>query len=58
MADLTTPQHGRLAAAIGDRARLTVELSVTPAGLLAIGGLVTMILLGSAAIVWTARHPV
>lgn len=37
------------------RARAAVE--VTPAGLLALGGMVAAILAGSAAIVLAARHP-
>ncbi|RAK56955.1 hypothetical protein [Phenylobacterium deserti] len=42
---------------------LQARVRVTPAGLLAIGGLVSSILLSSAVIVWTAtsvarRHPI
>jgi hypothetical protein len=42
--------------------RLKMKLAVTPAGLLAIGGLVSGILLSTAVLVWTAtsvprRHP-
>jgi hypothetical protein len=43
--------------------RVKARLTVTPAGLLAIGGLVSGILLSTAVLVWTAtsvarRHPV
>lgn len=54
---LAQPQHARVNAALGP-ARLEVEARVSPAALLAIGGLVGMVLLGSAAIVWTARRSV
>lgn len=42
---------------------LKLEVRVTPAGLLAIGGLVSGILLSTAVLVWTAtavprRHPI
>jgi hypothetical protein len=40
------------------RARLRANVAVTPGGLLAIGGMVAMILLGSAAIVVAARRPI
>ena len=36
--------------------RARAEVSVTPAGLLALGALISGILLSSAAIVWTARR--
>lgn len=44
-------------------ARLRVRVDVTPAGLVAIGGLVSSILLSTAVLVWSAtavprRHPV
>lgn len=54
---LAEPQHARLEAAIGP-ATLKVDARVSPAALLAIGGMVGMMLLGSAAIVWTARRAV
>ncbi len=49
-------QEARLSVRVGG-AMLQAEVRVSPAGLLAIGGMVGMILLGSAAIVWTARRP-
>ncbi|TKW75362.1 MAG: hypothetical protein DI610_03775 [Staphylococcus hominis] len=52
---MAQPQHARVSAAIGP-AKLEAEARVSPAALLAIGGMVGMILLGSAAIVWTARR--
>ena len=42
--------------ALGDRVRLAVRLEMTPAGIYAVGGLVSMILLGAAAIVGVARQ--
>lgn len=54
---LAQPQHARLNAALGP-ATLEVEVRVSPAALLSIGGMVGMMLLGSAAIVWTARRAV
>lgn len=54
---LAEPQHARVSAALGP-ATLEVEARVSAAALLAIGGMVGMILLGSAAIVWTARRAV
>lgn len=54
---LAEPQQARVSAALGP-ATLEVEARVSPAALLAIGGMVGMILLGSAVIVWTARRPV
>lgn len=54
---LSTPQHAELHARWG-KARLRLAIDVTPAGLLAIGGLVSSILLSTAAIVHVAtrRH--
>lgn len=52
----TNDQRARLALDIGDQSRLSVDVAVTPAGLLAIGGLVSMILLSTAVIVAVARH--
>lgn len=40
----------------GDRVRLAARVELTPGGLLAIGGMVSMILLSSAAIVRAARR--
>jgi len=40
---------------IGDRVRLAARVDMTPAGLVAVGALVSMILLGSAAIIRAAR---
>lgn len=54
---LAEPQHARIDAAIGP-ATLAVHVTVSPAALLAIGGMIGIILLGSAAIVWTARRAV
>ena len=54
---LAQPQHARVSAALGP-ATLEVEARVSAAALLAIGGMVGMMLLGSAAIVWTARRAV
>ncbi|WP_188658502.1 hypothetical protein [Sphingomonas metalli] len=42
---LSTPQSARVAIRFGRRARLRAEVSVTPVGLLAIGGMVAAILL-------------
>jgi hypothetical protein len=49
-------ERARFAMAIGGRASMTAEVSVTPAGLLAIGALVSGILLSSAVIVRAARR--
>lgn len=54
---LAAPQHAHLSAALGP-ATLEVEVTVSPAALLAIGGMVTAMLLGSAAIVRAARREV
>lgn len=47
--------HARLAIRIGKRSGVTADVSVTPAGLLSIGALVSAILLSSAVIVRAAR---
>lgn len=47
--------HARLAIRIGKRRGVTADVSVTPAGLLSIGALVSAILLSSAVIVRAAR---
>ena len=52
----SAPQHARLKLAIGKHTRLTAHVAVTPNGLLAIGALVSAILLSTAAIVHTARR--
>ena len=54
---LAQPQHARLDLSMG-AARLQADVTVSPAALLAIGGMVGMMLIGSAAIVWTARRAV
>ncbi len=48
-------QHARLAIRIGKRARLTADVAVTDRGLLAIGALVSAILLSTAVVVHAAR---
>lgn len=50
------PQHASLALAIGKRSGLKADVTVTPTGLLAIGALVSAILLSTAAIVHAARR--
>jgi hypothetical protein len=55
------PQHARLDLQAGP-VSLAMEVRVTPGGLLAIGGLVSGILLSTAVLVWSAtaaprRHP-
>ena len=47
-------QRGKLSLRIGKRARLAVRVEVTSGGLLAIGGLVSSILLSTAVLVGTA----
>ena len=54
-AALATRQSTSLELRIGDRVRLSTRIEVTSGGLLAIGGMVSMILLSSAAIVRAAR---
>jgi len=59
---LTPEQHARLDLQAGP-VSLKLEVRVTPAGLLAIGGLVSGILLSTAVLVWSAtsvprRHPI
>jgi len=49
-------QQARFTMSIGGRASMTAEVSVTPAGLLAIGALVSGILLSSAVIVRAAKR--
>jgi hypothetical protein len=56
------PQKARLKLNAGP-ASLTLHVRVTPTGLLAIGGLVSGILLSTAVLVWSAtsvprRHPI
>ncbi len=51
---LGTPQRAALRIRSGKRSEVNAELQVTPAGLLSIGGLVGMILFGSAMIVLAA----
>jgi hypothetical protein len=50
-------QHAGLSLTIADRAVMSVAVTVTPQGLLAIGGLVSAILLSTAVLVRAARHP-
>ncbi len=50
-------QHAALTLRAGRKLRVKAEVSVTPAGLLSIGALVSAILLSSAAIVVAARAP-
>lgn len=54
---LAQPQSARVNAALGSF-HLELEARMSPAGLLAIGGMVGMMLIGSAAIVWAARRAV
>jgi len=49
-------QHAQLGLRIGDRTTLSMEVTVTSTGLLAIGALVSGILLSSAVIVRAARR--
>ncbi|WP_231028642.1 hypothetical protein [Sphingomonas sp. IC-56] len=51
---LGAPQRAALRLRWGERSEANAEVEVTPAGLLSIGGLVGMILLGSAVIVRAA----
>ena len=58
----TADQHARLDLQAGP-VSLKMEVRVSPAGLLAIGGLVSGILLSTAVLVWSAtavprRHPI
>ncbi|WP_185964989.1 hypothetical protein [Glacieibacterium frigidum] len=53
--DLQAPQHAELHARWG-KARVRMTVDVTPAGLLAIGGLVSSILLSTAVIVRVATQ--
>jgi hypothetical protein len=48
-------QHAALSLRLGKRARLSAEVTVTSRGLLAIGGLVSSILVSTALIVHVAR---
>jgi len=55
-------QHARLDLQAGP-VSMTLEVRVSPAGLLAIGGLVSGVLLSTAVLVWSAtsaprRHPI
>lgn len=50
-------QHAHLALRFGERVSLTADVNVTSAGLLAIGGLVSAILLSTAVVVRSARRP-
>jgi hypothetical protein len=49
-------QHAQFGLRIGDRTNLTLEVRVTSTGLLAIGALVSSILVSSAVIVRAARR--
>jgi len=53
---LVTPQRAAARLQFGDRFRAVAEVEVTPAGMLAIGGMVGAMLLGSAVIVRAARR--
>ena len=53
---LATPQRAATRLQFGDRFSVVTEIEVTPAGLLAIGGMVGAMLLGSAVIVRAARR--
>jgi hypothetical protein len=50
------PSRARVRLRIGKRARIDTWVEVTPAGLLAIGGMVATILMASAAIVVAAGY--
>ncbi|WP_294321949.1 hypothetical protein [uncultured Sphingomonas sp.] len=54
---LHAPQSARLTLHAGRKLRLKAGVSVTPAGLLSMGALVSSVLLSSAAIVVAARFP-
>ncbi|MCP3735689.1 hypothetical protein M9979_12475 [Sphingomonas sp. RP10(2022)] len=53
---LSEPQHARFHLKAGKRVRLVADVTVTNGGLLAIGALVSSILLSSAVIVKAARQ--
>lgn len=53
---LATPQRAAARLQFGERFSAAAEVEVTPVGLLAIGGMVGAILLGSAAVVLAARR--
>jgi hypothetical protein len=53
---LTIPQRAAARLQIGERSSAVAEVEVTPAGLLAIGGMVGAILLGVAVVVRAARR--
>lgn len=53
---LATRQHAATRLQFGERFAATADVEVTPAGLLAIGGMVGVILLGTAAVVLAARR--
>ncbi|EZP53505.1 hypothetical protein [Sphingomonas sp. RIT328] len=50
-------QHAAITLRFGKRSRVRAELTMTPAGLLSVGALVSSILLSTAVIVRTARRP-
>ncbi|WP_299010948.1 hypothetical protein [uncultured Caulobacter sp.] len=59
MSNLLAPEDDRQTAVTEFEAgpiRARAEVSVTPAGLLALGAMISGILLSSAAIVWAARR--
>ena len=53
---LAVPQRAAARLQIGERSSAVAEVEVTPAGLLAIGGMVGAILLGVAVVVRAARR--
>lgn len=55
-APLAVPQRAAARLQIGERSSAVAEVEVTPAGLLAIGGMVGAILLGVAVVVRAARR--
>ena len=55
-APLAVPQRAAARLQTGERSSAVAEVEVTPAGLLAIGGMVGAILLGVAVVVRAARH--
>ncbi|MDP5279083.1 hypothetical protein Q9Q95_09120 [Sphingomonas sp. DG1-23] len=54
--EFAAPQRAAARLRLGDRFSAVAEVEVTPAGLLAIGGMVGAILLGSAAVIRAARR--
>ena len=54
---IIVPQRARVEVRIGASHGLAAEVTLTPAGLWAVAGIIGAALIGSAGIVWVSRRP-